>query len=113
MVYDNTIDIVLSKVVKNSWFYDVMTKEMKNPIVGFIGTVIMAPIFEEIVYRGIMLDELLVKYNYKKAIIISALIFAVIHLNFVQLTDAFIAGIILGTVYCKTKCLIPCIIIHF
>ncbi|MCS4479714.1 CPBP family intramembrane metalloprotease [Clostridium botulinum] len=35
------------------------------------------------------------------------------HLNFVQLTDAFIAGIILGTVYCKTKCLIPCIIIHF
>ncbi|MCS4469374.1 hypothetical protein JTS96_16775 [Clostridium botulinum] len=26
----------------------------------------MAPIFEEIVYRGIMLDELLVKYNYKK-----------------------------------------------
>ncbi|MCS4463388.1 CPBP family intramembrane metalloprotease [Clostridium botulinum] len=43
-----------------------MTKEMKNPIVGFIGTVIMAPIFEEIVYRGIMLDELLVKYNYKK-----------------------------------------------
>ncbi|NFE71823.1 CPBP family intramembrane metalloprotease [Clostridium botulinum] len=113
LVYDNTIDIVLSKVVKNSWFYDVMTKEMKNPIVGFIGTVIMAPIFEEIVYRGIMLDELLVKYNYKKAIIISALIFAVIHLNFVQLTDAFIAGIILGTVYCKTKCLIPCIIIHF
>ncbi len=44
LVYDNTIDIVLSKVVKNSWFYDVMTKEMKNPIVGFIGTVIMAPI---------------------------------------------------------------------
>lgn len=113
LVYDNTIEIILSKVIKNSLFYDVMAKEMKNPIVGFIGTVVMAPIFEEIVYRGIILDELLLKYNWKKAVIISALIFAVIHLNFVQLTDAFIAGIILGTVYCKTKSLMPCIMIHF
>ena len=113
LVYDNTINILLSKVIKNSLFYDAMATEMENPIVGFIGTVVMAPIFEEIVYRGIMLDELLLKYNCKKAVIISALIFAVIHLNFIQLTDAFIAGIILGTVYCKTKSLIPCITIHF
>ncbi|NFN88393.1 CPBP family intramembrane metalloprotease [Clostridium sporogenes] len=113
LVYDNTIKIIVSKIVKNSLFYDIMTREMKNPIVGFITTVIIAPIFEEIIYRGIILDELLDKYNYKKAIIISALVFAIVHFNFIQLTDAFIAGIILAAVYCKTKSLIPCITIHF
>ncbi len=66
LVYDNTINILLSKVIKNSLFYDAMATEMENPIVGFIGTVVMAPIFEEIIYRGIMLDELLIKYNCKK-----------------------------------------------
>ncbi|MCR1933333.1 CPBP family intramembrane glutamic endopeptidase [Clostridium tepidum] len=113
LVYDNTIKIIVLKIVKNSIFYDIMAREMKNPIVGFITTVIIAPIFEEIIYRGIILDELLDNYNYKKAIIISALVFAIVHFNFIQLPDAFIAGIILAAVYCETKSLIPCIAIHF
>ncbi|NFV70592.1 CPBP family intramembrane metalloprotease, partial [Clostridium botulinum] len=41
LVYDNTIKIIVSKIVKNSLFYDIMTREMKNPIVGFITTVII------------------------------------------------------------------------
>ncbi|EJO5347877.1 CPBP family intramembrane metalloprotease [Clostridium botulinum] len=113
LIYDNTMEIILSKIIKNSWFYDSMAKKMKNPITICIETVIMAPIFEEIVYRGIILDELLQKYNHKKAIIISALIFSIIHLNFSQGINALLLGIILASIYYGTKSLIPVIIIHF
>lgn len=112
LVYDNTIEIFLLKLIKNGWICNGINKQVKNPILCFISTVIMAPIFEEIVYRQVILDELLVKYNYKKAIIISSLIFSIYHLNLVQLVDAFLVGIILAMVYYKSKSLIPCIALH-
>ncbi|NFF68965.1 CPBP family intramembrane metalloprotease, partial [Clostridium sporogenes] len=34
LIYDNTINILLLKIIKNSLFYDDMATEMKNPIVG-------------------------------------------------------------------------------
>lgn len=71
----------------------------------YFQSIIQAPIFEELFFRGIILKGLLNKYENspKKAIIYSAIVFGVIHLNIPQGINAFIGGLILGFIYYYTK----------
>jgi len=73
----------------------------------------MAPFFEELLYRGIILNGLINRYSRKKAIIYSALIFGIAHLNFPQGINAFLLGLIIGTVYYYTRSIYLCMIMHF
>jgi membrane protease YdiL (CAAX protease family) len=73
---------------------------------------IIAPILEEIFARGIVLKGLLKNYHPYKAILISAIFFAALHLNPWQAIPAFIGGLFLGWVYYKTQSVIPGIIVH-
>ena len=87
-------------------------------IFGFLmyfQTLITAPIFEELQFRGIILNGLLNKYknSSKKAIIYSAMVFGLVHLNIPQGINAFIGGIILGFIYCYTKSMKLSIFAHF
>lgn len=79
---------------------------------GILSISIFGPIIEELVFRGAIVRALLKKYNPTKAIIISALIFGVIHINPVQVITATLIGLLLGWIYYKTASLIPCILIH-
>ncbi len=80
---------------------------------GIAAIVIMAPIEEEILFRGIVLKELLRKHSPKNAILISSVIFGIIHGNLFQLVFATVLGIILGYVYYKTGSIFPGMLIHF
>ena len=84
-------------------------------LILFLQTLIEAPIFEELFFRGIILNGFLSKYKttHKKAIIYSAIIFAIAHLNIPQGINAFIAGIILGCIYYYTKSMKLSIFAHF
>lgn len=75
--------------------------------VGIIG-----PICEEIIFRGVVLEGLLKKYDPKKAILFSAIIFSIIHLQPLQVISTFFIGLILGWIYLKTQSLWVCIGIH-
>ncbi len=72
----------------------------------------VAPIYEEIFMRGIILAGLLKRHSPKKAIIISALIFGVWHFNIHQSVNATLIGLVLGVIYYKTNSLILCIALH-
>jgi membrane protease YdiL (CAAX protease family) len=74
--------------------------------------IIAAPILEEILCRGIVLKGLLLNYSARKAIIISAIFFAAIHLNPWQALPAFFGGLFMGWLYYKTQSVIPGIIAH-
>lgn len=90
-----------------------MFKEMLQPnIWGFLTVVVAAPILEELLMRGIVLDGLLRNYSPWKAIIWSSVFFGVIHLNPWQFITAMIAGIAIGYLYWKTKSLFLCMFIH-
>ena len=78
----------------------------------FLATVIAAPILEEFLLRGIIERGLLHWLSPWKAILWSAFFFAVIHLNPWQATGAFIAGILFGWIYWKTRSLAACIFVH-
>jgi membrane protease YdiL (CAAX protease family) len=89
--------------------------------INFLSVSILAPIFEEWLCRGTVLRGLL---NCKKenganafkpvwAIVISALFFAIIHLNPWQGIPAFLIGCFMGYVYYKTGSLKLTMLIHF
>ena len=75
-------------------------------------TAVLPACFEEMSHRGLLLGTMR-HVNEKQAIIISALMFALMHQNIVQTFYAFIAGIILGKIACYTKSIFPAMIIHF
>ena len=82
-------------------------------VILLVETCIMAPFFEELLYRGFILNGLINRYSRKKAIIYSALIFGIAHLNFPQGINAFLLGLIIGTVYYYTRSIYLCMIMHF
>lgn len=80
---------------------------------SFLTAVIAAPILEEILCRGMILEGLLKHTSPYKAILWSALLFAALHLNPWQGLAAFAIGCVSGWIYWKTRSLGPCIFIHF
>lgn len=79
--------------------------------VALVFTVIMAPIFEELVFRKLIIDRVNV-YGEKLAIAFSALMFAFFHMSIQQFFYAFLLGLLLGYLYIRTGKLIYPVIIH-
>jgi len=78
----------------------------------FIAGVILAPIIEELIFRGIILDGLLRRYSPVKSIIVSSILFGIVHLNPWQFISAVFVGFFSGWVYYKTNNLTLSILIH-
>lgn len=99
-----------------------MSEEMKAKMemllggpawVSFISVSIFAPFFEEWLCRGIVLRGLLKKVGPVWAIVISAVFFALIHMNLWQAIPAFLMGLVFGFVYYKTGSLKLTMLMHF
>lgn len=78
----------------------------------FITLVIAAPILEELIFRGIILDGFLKLYSPSRSIILSSILFGLVHLNPWQFLSALFIGIFMGWVYYRTNSLWLTIIIH-
>jgi membrane protease YdiL (CAAX protease family) len=78
-----------------------------------LAAVIAAPILEEILFRGIILDGFLKNYHPAKAIIWSGVIFGLIHFIPAQALNAAFIGIALGWVYYRSRSLGLCMFLHF
>ncbi|NLR91528.1 CPBP family intramembrane glutamic endopeptidase [Flammeovirga agarivorans] len=74
--------------------------------------VIIAPVMEEFIFRGIMLDGLLKNYTPWKAIFLSSFLFGLIHMNLIQAVHAGLGGVLFGWIYYKTKNLLLPILLH-
>lgn len=74
---------------------------------------ILGPIFEEIMCRGVLIGGLLkIKCPVWTAIILSGIIFGALHGMIIMFVECTIFGIITGWLYCRTRSLIPGIIMH-
>ncbi|CAH0156990.1 CPBP family intramembrane glutamic endopeptidase [Chryseobacterium sp. Bi04] len=95
------------------YFIQLMNQLTDDPVVMIIMTVMLAPIFEEIIFRGIIQKGLINKgVKPWKAIVYASIIFGVVHGNPWQFISAVILGCILGLVYHKTKTLLLPILLH-
>lgn len=78
---------------------DVMVESSVAPRILYVG--ILAPIFEELIFRKLLIDHLLPRGKFF-AIIVSAFCFGLFHGNFNQFFFATFLGLLFGYVYVKT-----------
>jgi membrane protease YdiL (CAAX protease family) len=74
--------------------------------------VIIAPITEETLFRGIILRGLLSRYRPAIAVALSAFLFGAIHANPWQLLSAFFLGLVFAWFYLRTGSLLLCVLAH-
>ena len=86
--------------------------ERYNIVLSLIIVSILAPVVEELIFRGFMYDGIASIYGAAPAIIFTSLVFAIIHFNLVQFIYAFIVGIFLGYVKYTYKSLKYTIFMH-
>jgi len=78
-------------------------------MLGFVG------IGEELLFRGLVQRDLMQALGWKGGLVLASLVFAVMHLTWrsiPELVFVFVAGMLLGYVYYKTKSLVAPIVIH-
>lgn len=96
---------ILNMIPIDKWFpdygkvIDAALNSSPNILVILLITGILIPIFEEILFRGIIYGELKSKIPVTAAIIIQAAIFGIYHMNLLQGMYAFAFGIIFALVY--------------
>lgn len=95
------------------WFNEMMSSIFTSGILGFITACIAAPLLEELMFRGVLLRSFLKNYSVKKALVWSALFFAIIHLNPWQAVPAFGLGLLMAWLFYRTGSILPSIIVHF
>lgn len=79
---------------------------------AIIAVVLFGPILEELVFRRVVFGSLNQTMNFWIATAISALVFALVHLEFTHLLLYFTTGLILAALYQRTKRIITPIIAH-
>ncbi len=82
-----------------------------NPMVVFVAVCILAPIFEELIFRKILIDRLSL-FGDGIAIVFSAIAFGLFHGNLSQLIYATAVGLVLGYVYTSTRKIKYTILLH-
>ncbi|MGN1339462.1 MAG: lysostaphin resistance A-like protein [Oscillospiraceae bacterium] len=84
---------------------------MVNALVLLFQLVVIAPIFEEFWFRGIVLEALR-PYGNGFAILVSGLLFGLTHANFSQFFYAFLLGVFFGYIAVSTKSIVTTTIMH-
>ncbi len=111
---DQFLDSVFEGILPGSEdrYQETLGHLREAPILSFIQVCILAPVMEEILMRGFLLDGLSVNYGKVTALLISSALFALLHFNMVQTLSALICGMVLGLLYIRTDSLICCIAAH-
>jgi len=111
------LDVVLVDALEaifptSSWEQAAFADMAAPTVSAFIAACVLAPLLEELLFRGILLRAFLAQYPRGLAIGYSALYFGVAHLNIYQFCLAFLLGLFLGWLYERSRSLIPCIALH-
>ncbi|WJG08423.1 type II CAAX endopeptidase family protein [Aliiglaciecola sp. LCG003] len=85
---------------------------MTGGIWSILAVCVIAPVIEEVLFRGIIFRGFLHHYPPSLAIVLSAVLFAGAHLNLYQFLVALVMGIFLAWIYYKSRSLWPCIFAH-
>jgi hypothetical protein len=79
---------------------------------GVISTVVISPICEELLFRGVFLNRLKLFVPLSFAVVISSILFGALH-GYGNIISAFVFGICMCIIYLKTHNILTCIFAHF
>ena len=74
--------------------------------------VIIAPIVEELIFRGFLLQTFLARFSATASSLITATLFAALHFEFQSIGIMLILALILNWLFIRTRSLVPCIAFH-
>ncbi|MBU3143213.1 CPBP family intramembrane glutamic endopeptidase [Clostridium sp. CF012] len=113
LAYDNSLIYWVNKIPMPDGINQAFEELAISPIVLILTVAVIAPIYEEVIFRGILLKGMASKIDPTLALIVSALFFALVHLNIPQGINAFLLGLIIGAIYLNTGSIYLCIFAHF
>lgn len=112
------IIVVLTSFLGNSWENSKTEAIQQNVtfftvLIAFISAAVISPIYEEIFYRGFLYRWLRTRTGFTGAILISSLIFTIVHIPaYNAMPVNFFSGIIFALAYERTGSIWPSVIIH-
>ena len=89
-----------------------MFDQLESPVWLFVVGAIVAPIVEEIFFRGFLFQGFRQKYGWMPALFLSSAIFGAAHLDPVSLIPTFVLGCVLAVVYHRSNSVWPGILFH-
>ncbi len=112
----NDVNIWVEKMIPAPvWFWEMFNKIFDSDYGwwgAFFKVAVVAPIVEELIFRGIILQGLRRNYNAFVAVFMSALLFSLYHLNPWQMPATFILGLLLGWIMIRANNIILSILGH-
>ncbi len=84
----------------------------RDPVLTAVALVVVAPLTEELFFRGLLLRGFLHRYSSTAAILLSAFFFALAHITPNQLLTAWVGGIFLGWLRVRSGSLWPPVVAH-
>jgi membrane protease YdiL (CAAX protease family) len=87
-------------------------QQLTPGIVPVLFSCVAAPVLEEMLFRGVIQRAFLRQYSRAFAILWSATLFGIAHLNLYQMMTALAIGIVAGWLYERCRSLWPCILLH-
>lgn len=112
LIFDSTLIPIIKMTSSFGFIVNSLRGMAEIPAFLICYEIVIGPIIEEILFRGIILNGLAKRYSNKMAIITSSLIFGLVHFNVYQLCMAFLFGIFLALLYLKTHSIVLCIFAH-
>lgn len=115
----NLLDVVNSAIDKvlpaPPWFWELFSRIFESDYGwwgAFLKVAVIAPIIEELIFRGLILQGLRRNYNAVTAVLVSALMFSLFHLNPWQMPATFVLGVLLGWLMIRTNSILLAILGH-
>ena len=114
IILDRGLDRVFESLFPQSekGYQETIRHLTDSPAASFIQVCLLAPMIEEILMRGFLLNGLVPRYGTATALLLSSMLFAIFHFNMVQSLSAFLCGILLGLLYLATDSVLCCIFAH-
>lgn len=81
-------------------------------LLSAIGSIIFAPVLEELIFRGVLFNRLKIRVGIVPAMLISSFLFAIGH-DFGGMTSAFLFGLCMCILYLKTDNILIPMSVHF
>ncbi len=72
--------------------------EFKQIELDLLNLILIGPILEELLFRGLILKVLKRFFNIRNSIILSSVLFAMLHQNFIQMIYTFMLGIVFANI---------------
>jgi len=86
--------------------------QLESPVWFFVTGAVIAPLVEEIFFRGFLFQGFRQKYGWLPALLLSSAIFGAAHLDPVSLIPTFVLGCVLAYMYHRSNSVWPGILFH-